>query len=123
MVHKLKKVWRLLYMENNNDEIEKLILAGGLQVAGVDENGELLYQFTPKMQQINQDLYKDHLNFVNSEIMKLWESGFVNIDLFAQEPIVTLTKKAFVPDALAKLTKQQRWSLEEIKRLLKSREI
>jgi hypothetical protein len=123
MVHKLKKVWRLLYMENNNDEIEKLILAGGLQVAGVDENGELLYQFTPKMQQINQDLYKDHLNFVNSEIMKLWESGFVNIDLFAQEPIVTLTKKAFVPDALAKLTKQQRWSLEEIKRLLKSREV
>jgi len=122
-VHKPKKVWRLLYMENNNDEIEKLILAGGLQVAGVDENGELLYQFTPKMQQINQDLYKDHLNFVNSEIMKLWESGFVNIDLFAQEPIVTLTKKAFVPDALAKLTKQQRWSLEEIKRLLKSREI
>ena len=110
-------------MNKDSNEIEKLILAGGLQVAGVDENGELLYQFTPKMKDINKHLYEDHLNFVNSEIMKLWESGYVNIDLFAEEPIVTLTKKAFIPDALAKLTKQQRWSLEEIKRLLKRREV
>jgi hypothetical protein len=110
-------------MNKDSNEIEQLILAGGLQVAGVDENGEFLYQFTPKMKEINKHLYEDHLNFVNSEIMKLWESGFVNIDLFAEEPIVTLTKKAFIPDALAKLTKQQRWSLEEIKRLLKKREV
>ncbi|NDB61065.1 hypothetical protein EB001_21880 [bacterium] len=110
-------------MDKDSNEIEKLILSGGIQVAGVDENGELLYQFTPKMKEINQELYKEHLNFVNSEIMKLWEAGFVQMDLFAEEPIVTLTKKAFIPDALAKLTKQQRWSLEEIKRLLKRREV
>jgi hypothetical protein len=122
-VDRLKKVWKSLFMNKDSNEIEQLILAGGLQVAGVDENGEFLYQFTPKMKEINKHLYEDHLNFVNSEIMKLWESGFVNIDLFAEEPIVTLTKKAFIPDALAKLTKQQRWSLEEIKRLLKKREV
>ena len=110
-------------MKKDNNEIERLILAGGIQVAGVDENGQLLYQFTPKMKEINEQLYKEHLNFVNSEIMQLWESGFVHMDLFAEEPIVTLTKKAFIPDALAKLNKQQRWSLEEIKRLLKKREV
>ena len=110
-------------MKQDKYDIEKLILAGGLQIAGVDENGNPLYQFTEKMKQINEELYKDHLNFVNSEIMKLWESGFVDMNLFDDEPRVTLTPKAFVPDALAKLTKQQRWSLEEIKRLLKKREI
>lgn len=110
-------------MDKDSKEIEKLILAGGLQVAGVDESGELLYQFTPKMKEINETLYKDHLNFVNSEIMKLWEMGFVTMDLFADEPIVKLTARAFVPDAVAKLDKQQRWSLEEIKRLLKRREV
>lgn len=110
-------------MKNDNDEIERLILAGGLQVAGVDEQGQLLYQFTPKMQKINEELYKDHLNFVNSEVMKLWELGFVDIDLFQKEPIVTLTIEAFIPDKLAKLSKQQRWSLEEIKRLLKNPKI
>lgn len=110
-------------MKKDSNEIEKLILAGGIQVAGVDETGEILYQFTPKIQQINKDLYDEHLNFVNSEVMKLWELGFVNIDLFAKEPIVTLTPKAFMPDAILTLNKQQRWSLDEIKRVLKEKEV
>ncbi len=111
-------------MNDETNDIEKLIMSGGLEVAGVDsETGELLYVFTPKMKKINKELYRDHLNFVNSEIMALWEKGFVNVDLMLDEPIVTLTEKALINDELSKLTKQQRWSLEEIKRLLKRREV
>ncbi len=47
----------------------------------------------------------------------------LSLELAAVSLIADEAKKAFVPDALAKLTKQQRWSLEEIKRLLKSREV
>lgn len=107
-------------MNKDNSDIDKLILNGALEVAGVDSStGELLYTFTPKMKTVNKDLYEDHLNFVNSEIMKLWEMGYVNVDLMSTNPIVTLTSKALVPDELEKLTKQERWSLEEIKRVLK----
>lgn len=111
-------------MNDETNDIEKLVLSGGLEVAGVDsDTGELLYTFTPKMKKINAQLYNDHLNFVNSEIMGLWEKGFVNVDLLLEEPIVKLTDKAFLDEELNKLTKQQRWSLDEIKRLLKSREV
>lgn len=110
--------------KNTSEEIERLILAGAVEVAGVDsKSGELLYVFTDKMKEVYPALYQDHLNFVNSEIMFLWEKGFVNVDLMADNPIVTLTKKSFIPDALESLTKQQRWSLDEIKRLLKRREV
>ncbi len=110
--------------KDSSDAIEKLILAGALEVSGVQEGtGELLYTFTPKMKEVSPQLYHDHLNFVNEEIMALWEKGFVNVDLLSDDPIVTLTTKAFVPDALQSLTLQQRWSLEEIKRLLKKREV
>jgi hypothetical protein len=126
----MKKIFKRIFSPdgknmdlNENKMIEKLILAGGLQVAGINENGELLYQFTSKIKDIDKDIYEDHLNFVNSEVMKLWEAGFVNIDLFAKEPIVTLTAKAFLPDAVTSLTDQQKWSLEEIKRILKEQEI
>lgn len=106
--------------KDTNDAIEKLILAGALEVSGVEEGtGELLYTFTSKMKHVSPELYQDHLNFVNSEIMELWEKGFVNVDLLSDDPVVTLTNKAFIPDAIDSLTKQQRWSLEEIKRLLK----
>jgi len=110
-------------MKKSDEEIEKLILAGGIQVAGVNEDGEILYQFTPKLKTINKDLYNEHLNFVNSQIMKLWEKGFVDLDLFAKEPVVTLTAKAFLLDYILTLTPQERWSLEEVKRVLKEKRI
>ena len=112
-------------MDNINQEIiDKLILDGGLQVAGVDtETGEFLYQFTPKLKEISPILYEEHINHVNGELMRLWEKGFLNISIMEENPIVTLAPKAFDQDEVAKLSKEDRWGIEEIKRLLKSQEL
>jgi len=107
----------------NRDEdqiIEKLILNGGLETVGVDqETGELLYSFTPKIAKLMPDLYQEHLNDVNTQIMNLWERGFVNLNLFESDPNITLTEKSLDPDSLMTLSKQERWNLLEIMRLLK----
>jgi hypothetical protein len=68
------------------------------------------------------ELYEDHLNFVNAELMVLWEKGYVNIDFFKEDPLISLTNKANDPDEVAKLSKQERWSLQELKRVVKSQE-
>jgi hypothetical protein len=107
----------------NRDEdqiIEKLILNGGLETVGVDqETGELLYSFTPKIAKLMPVLYQEHLNDVNAQIMNLWEQGFVDLNLFESDPNITLTEKSFDPDSLMTLSKQERWNLLEIMRLLK----
>jgi hypothetical protein len=107
----------------NSDEnkmIEKLILEGGLETVGVDsETGELLYSFTPKIQKLMPDLYEEHLNDVNTQIMNLWEKGFIDLDLFESDPKITLKQKSFDPDSLMTLSKQERWNLLEVMRLLK----
>lgn len=105
----------------DKDAIDYLILNKALEVAGIDSNGELLYAFTPKIKEIMPALYKEHMNHVNSEIMVLWEKGFVDIDLLSEEPVVTLTKKSFNESEISKLPEEQRWGLNEIKRLLKKR--
>jgi hypothetical protein len=112
-------------MSNMDDEIiNQLILSGGLQVAGIDsETGQFLYQFTPKLKEISPDLYHEHVNHVNGELMRLWEMGFLNIDFMDENPIVTLAAKALDQEELSKLSKEDRWSIEEIKRLLKSQEL
>lgn len=112
-------------MDNEDQEIiDKLILDGGLQVAGVDsETGEFLYQFTPKLKEISPTLYNEHLNHVNNELMRLWEKGFLNINIMDESPIVRLTEKAFDKSEINKLSKEDRWSIEEIKRLLQSQEL
>lgn len=99
--------------------IDNLILKGGLEAAGVDqETGELLYSFTPKIQSLMPDLYKEHINEVNAGVMDLWENGFVNIDLFSKDPIITLTDKALNEESLNSLSKSQKWNLLELIRLL-----
>ena len=107
---------------DENEMIEKLILEGAMEVAGVDtENGELLYSFTPKIQQVMPELYHDHLNRTNAEILSLWERGYVDIDFLAKEPIVTITDKSFDPVEMSKLRKQDVWAIEELKRLTRNK--
>ena len=108
-------------MSRDEDQIiEKLILNGGLETVGVDqETGEFLYSFTPKIAKLMPDLYEEHLNDVNNQIMNLWEKGFVDLNLFESDPNITLTEKSLNPDSLMTLSKQERWNLLEIMRLLK----
>lgn len=104
---------------DENEIIERLILEGAMEVAGVDaENGELLYSFTPKIQQVMPELYHDHMNSVNAEILSLWERGYVDIDFLAKDPVVTLGPKSFDNTEVSKLNKREKWSIEELKRLL-----
>jgi uncharacterized protein YjgD (DUF1641 family) len=108
-------------MSKEEDQlIEKLILDGGLEAVAVDqESGELLYSFTPKIQKLMPNLYNEHLNEVNANVMNLWEKGFINIDFFAQDPLITLTEKAIDPKSINELSKHERWNLFEVIRLLK----
>jgi len=104
--------------------IDKLILDGALQMSGVDsETGEILYQFTPKLKEVMPELYNEHLNFVNAELMRLWEKGFVNMDLMSDSPIVTLAEKAFDDNEIQALSDQDRWAIQEVKRLLAAGEL
>jgi hypothetical protein len=108
-------------MSREDDKlIETLILNGGLEVVAVnEENGELLYSFTPKIQKLMPDLYKEHMNEVNSNVMALWEKGFINVDFFAKDPVITLTEKGINKENINELSKEDRWNLLEIIRLLK----
>jgi len=103
---------------DENEIIEKLILEGGLEVAGIDsEDGSLLYSFTPKIKELMPELYHDHMNLVNAEILSLWERSYVDIDFLAKDPVVTLAPKSFDSSEVLKLNKRERWSIEELKRL------
>lgn len=125
----MKKLFKRIFnpdgknmIPEDQDAIDYLILNKGLEVAGVDSNtGELLYSFTPKIKELMPDLYDAHINHVNQEIMALWEMGFVDVDLMSDNPIVTLTAKAFDNKELEGLSPEHKWGLEEMKRLMKKR--
>lgn len=104
--------------------IDMLILEGGIETAGIDPiSGEFLYRFTPKVKYLMPELYDEHLNMVNAELMSLWEKGFIDIDFLKDDPTVMLNEKAADINEVSKLSKEEQWSLAEIVRSIAEEEV
>jgi hypothetical protein len=99
--------------------IDYLILNGGIEVAGIDSSGEFLYTFTPKIKELMPELYEEHIDDVNRNILKLWEMGYLDIDFMENDPVITISSKALDQNEFSKLSADDQWHLNEIKRLLK----
>ena len=108
-------------MDEESKILDNLILQGAVEVSGMDmETGEMLYNFTDKLADVMPDLYNEHMNSVNSEIMYFWQHGFLSMnDITEKNPIIRLTNKAFDDVEILKLPKNRLSSLNEIKRILK----
>jgi hypothetical protein len=123
----MKKIFKMIFnpdgknmIPEEQDAIDYLLLNGGLEVVGLDsDNGEFLYAFTPKIKELMPELYEEHIGDVNKNVLKLWEMGYLEIDFMQQDPVITLGAKSFDLVEVSKLSKDDQWHLNEIKRLLK----
>jgi hypothetical protein len=123
----MKKIFKMIFnpdgknmIPEDQDAIDYLLLNGGLEVVGLDsESGEFLYAFTPKIKELMPELYEEHINDVNKNVLKLWEMGYLEIDFMQKDPVITLGAKSFDLNEVSKLSKDDQWHINEIKRLLK----
>lgn len=101
-------------MNFDDERLEQLILDGIVEFAGLDKNGEMLYSFSPDIQEKAPMLYEmmmaEHMN----SIYILWEAGFLDMDITSPSPIVRITKKALDDDEIDKLDPRFRVVLEQI---------
>lgn len=105
-------------MDDEDKIIEDLILKGALEVSGIDlDTGEPIYNFTKKLKEVSPELHQESFTYFYTEVLKLWENGFVNMNIFEDNPIVKLTDKAFDQNEIKKLSKDERFSLNEIIRI------
>jgi hypothetical protein len=123
----MKKVFKSIFnpdgknmIPEKQNAIDYLILNNALEVVGIDsDTSDFLYAFTPKIKEVMPELYHEHMNSLNSEIMGLWEKGYLDVDFLQEDPMITITAKALIDSEIDKLDKQEQWSLQEIKRLMK----
>jgi hypothetical protein len=97
------------------DKIEELILAGAVEVAGIDaKTGEFLYSFTDKIAEIDPEIARHSEMMFNQTLAFLWERGFLSINMAEENPLVSLTEKALDEDAVASLDVNTRLILSSI---------
>lgn len=101
------------------DIVDNLILNGGLEFAGNDsETGEPMYRPTERLKEIDSKL-NDELSIYFSDVtLKLWEKGFLDMDITERDPVVKLGPNAFDAMLVKSLDKDQRVIMEEIIRVL-----
>jgi hypothetical protein len=108
-------------LPQEDDIIDSLILNGAVEVAGLDiETGDALYTFTDKLSQFSPALHRELNNYFYSEIMFLWENGFLDMDITSDEPSVSLTEKALDEAMTRSLDKEHLISLKGIINALRS---
>jgi hypothetical protein len=104
---------------DENKFFEDLILTGALEPAGMDiDTGEMLYNFTEKLEQVNPQLHDEFSKYFSMEITGLWQNGFLDMNILEDNPSVTLTSKALDPEQVAKLDKEKQYTLKEVIRII-----
>lgn len=105
-------------MTPEEEIMEMLISAGAMELIGIDSEGGPLYVFTPKLKEIMPDLYEEHISYINQQVASLWDKGFVEVKFDDNgEFMVSITENALDEEKLSELSKEERWSVEELKRI------
>ena len=97
------------------DIVDNLILNGGLEFAGKDsETGETLYKPTQRLKEIDSKLSNDLSIYFSEVTLKLWEKGFLDMDVTHKDPLVKLGPRSFDALSIKSLPKDERVVMEEI---------
>jgi hypothetical protein len=106
-------------MNESNEIFNKLVLTGGLRFAGKDpETGENMYVKTEMLKDIDPKLDVALGKYFSEMSMKLWEKGFIDMDVTDANPIVSLNKKSLDPEQVKKLDANERSALKQLIKLL-----
>jgi hypothetical protein len=98
---------------------EELLFNGAIEIVGIDvQSGEMLFNFTEKLKDVDPKLYEKMNDFFYQELLSLWEKGFISMDITQKNPKVSLTQKALDRIEVSNLTTDQRVHLEDIMRKL-----
>lgn len=106
-------------MEPEDKIIEQLILDGALEVAAVDmDTNELLFSFTDKLEVVNPQLHDAMFTYFYTDVMNLWQHGFLEMDIDSKNPMVKITPKALDLIEVNKLNSEEKNVLKEIVRII-----
>ena len=106
-------------MSDEFDIVDNLVLNGGLEFAGKDsETGELLYRPTDRLKDLDSVLSDDLSLYFSDITLKLWEKGFLEMDVTQRDPIVKLGPKSFDITSIKSLPKDERVVVEQIVKVL-----
>ena len=66
-------------MDDYENRMYEYIQSGAIEVSGIDETGEFIFQITEKAKDVAPDLWEAHEEHLNKTFLELFDRGLVNI--------------------------------------------
>jgi len=66
-------------MDDYEDKLDEYIQNGSIEVSGIDETGEFIFQITEKARELAPDLWEAHEAHLNETLLELFDRGLIHI--------------------------------------------
>lgn len=65
----------------HNEKLAYYLEIGAIRVAGVDKDGEIVYEIDEDItQSLAPELWESHMNYVDESLIELYEEGLVDVE-------------------------------------------
>jgi len=77
-------------------KLEYYLEIGAVELVGVDESGEIIYEITEKAEYIAPELWQSHIDYVDSQLLDMYEKGLLSIEYDENlEASISLTEEGY----------------------------
>ena len=68
-------------MEEDDDmRLAHYIEIGAVEIAGVSEDGEIIFSISEKTKELAPELWEAHMEYVDKTLVDLYEAGYIKVD-------------------------------------------
>lgn len=81
-----------------DDSLEQMIKDGSLVEAGIDDNGDVLYQMVAeRCQELHPNVWKEQYSQFLSNVNELWQLGYIDVAFLDHDVEIVLNDMSTAP--------------------------
>lgn len=84
------------YEDSDDSRMEYYLEIGVIELAGMDENGEMIFAIHESAKELAPELWQAHMEYVDRNLIELYEAGYVKVDYDENlEAMISLSKEGY----------------------------
>ena len=84
------------YEDSDESRMAHYLDIGAIELAGMDEDGEMIFAINENAKEIAPELWEAHMNYVDKTLVELYEAGLVKVDYDENlEAMISLSEEGF----------------------------
>lgn len=84
------------YEDSDESRMAYYLEIGAIEIAGMDENGEIIFAINDNAKDIAPELWQAHMDYVDKNLIELYKAGYMKVDYDENlEAMISLSKEGY----------------------------